>query len=401
MSPWFVVTAASAADLCPDDVPDAVDAAISTLYEAYRSVDEAAFDRTQKQLVAAVACLDSVPTGPQIARLHQGMALSAFVNGQSRAARRALATARMMDPGWRLEERMFPPTHPFVDLYASAGDPGPIDRLGAIKPEVWVVDGYEALEAPVDRAFLLQVKRDGAVVWSGYVFDWAEIPDRGQASTRDTFDAPHALTIAMGAAGRFLSSRQVSTSAAWDDQRGATAGGGLTALARFTPVSVFAVEGTASLLAPVDPIARGGGQPSLALVVVAGVGGWVGDLQPHGGVRVGSGWDRLRAWPADGSDVPAPSIESVGSAVLGLEGGVRAAGYRGALAGDFLLAGLTSPFQLRLRLDGGATLGAGPLALEGLFEVRTGGLRYADGPRDAGRRSDLDLRLGVALAWWR
>jgi hypothetical protein len=150
---------------------------------------------------------------------------------------------------------------------------------------------------------------------------------------------------------------------------------------------------------PVDPIAGGGIQPSGALVLVGGAGTWVGDVQPHGGVRVGGSLDRLRAWPQDGGDPPAPQPVSVGSAVFGVEGGVRAEGFRAALAGDFLLAAFANPYQARVRADGGGLV-VGPLALEGVLELRTGGLAFTDGPRDAGRRRDTDVRVGLGVALW-
>ncbi len=395
-----LLTAAHAAEgLCPADGPQAVDDAVATLFETYRAVDELAFDRTQKNLVALVSCLDRVPTGPQIARLHQAMGLSAFVNGQSKAARRALASARMLDPGWRLDPAQFPESHPLQELYAAASDPGPVTDLGDIAPEAWVVDGFESTQAPVDRGFLLQVKRDGAIVWSGYVFDRVEVPDRGQSVTRSAFDTPHQLWLGAGGVGRLLSVRQDARSVGWSDQEGASAGGGLSVAARWTPVSAFGVEAAGSLLGPVDPIAGGGGQPSGAVVLTAGGGAWVGDVQPHGGVRLGAALDRFRAWTDAGAPTPTPLVSTVGSAVLGLEGGVRAETFRAGLSGDVLLAAVTEPWQVRVRGEGGARL-TGPLALEGGLELRTGGLAYEDGPRDAGTRRDTDLRFAVGVGLW-
>jgi hypothetical protein len=171
--------------------------------------------------------------------------------------------------------------------------------------------------------------------------------------------------------GRYLSSTQEADSPAWADLQGAAPGGGLSVVGRWTPVSAFGVEVSGSVLGPVDPIAGGGIQPSGALVLVGGAGTWVGDVQPHGGVRVGGSLDRLRAWPQDGGDPPAPQPVSVGSAVFGVEGGVRAEGFRAALAGDFLLAAFANPYQARVRADGGGLV-VGPLALEGVLELRTG-----------------------------
>lgn len=379
----------------------AVDEAVTALVATYQAVDELAFDREQKNLVAAVSCLDAVPTGPQIARLHQAMALSAFVNGQTKASRRALASARMMDPSWKLDPTLFPPSHPLVDLYAAATDPGPTQPIGDISPEAWVVDGFDTQVAPVDRSFLLQVRRDGAIVWSGYVYDRVEIPNRGQAAvqTRSAFEPPHQVWLTVAGLGRILSSRQEAQSPAWTDQQGSVAGGGVGLVARYTPLALFGVEGAGSLASPVDPVAGGGLQPSGSLVLVGGGGGWTGDLQPHGGMRLGAAIDRFRAWPADGRPVPVPMVVSVGSAVAGLEAGVRAEDFRVDLAGDLLLANVSALYQARARLDGGGRI-AGPLAVEGAFEVRRGGLDYTDGAREAGARRDVDLRFGVGVALW-
>lgn len=395
-----LLAVARAADgLCPDDGAQAVDDAVVTLFETYRAVDELAFDRTQRHLAALVSCLDVVPTGPQLARLHQAMGLSSFVNGQSKAARRALASARALDPGWRLDPAQFPASHPFQELYASAADPGPVEDLGDIAPEQWIIDGFESTQAPVDRAFLLQVRREGAIVWSGYLFDRIEAPDRGQSVARSAFDTPHRLWVGASSVGRLLSVRQNARSVGWSDQEGAAAGGGLAVAARWTPVSAFGAEITGSLLGPVDPIAGGGGQPSGAVVLTGGAGAWLGDLQPHGGVRLGASIDRFRAWTDAGGPTPAPLVSTVGSAVVGLEGGVRGETFRAVLSGDVLLAAVAQPWQGRARAEGGARV-SGPLALEGGLEVRAGGLSYADGPREAGARRDVDLRFAVGVGLW-
>ena len=173
----------------------------------------------------------------------------------------------------------------------------------------------------------------------------------------------------------------------------------MAARARWTPISAFGVEGAGSVLGPVDPIAGGGGQPSGEVVLTGGGGAWVGELQPRGAVRLGAAVDRFRAWTDSGAATPTPLVSTVGSAVIGLEGGVRAATFQAGLSGDVLLARVTEPWQARVRAEGGARL-SGPLALEGGLELRTGGLSYLDGPRAAGTRHDTDLRFALGLGLW-
>ena len=97
--------------------------------------------------------------------------------------------------------------------------------------------------------------------------------------------------------------------------------------------SVVGVELGASSLGPVDPVAGGGWQPSGTLLAVGGWGSWAGEVQPHGGVRLGASVDRFREWPALAA-TPTPVVHTVGSAVLGLEGGVRADRLRADLSAD-------------------------------------------------------------------
>jgi hypothetical protein len=397
----LLIGTASADSLCGEDTPATVDSGIAELWDAYEAVDEVRFDRSGKNLNAAIACLDRAPTPVQLARLHQAMAILSFVNGQTRASRRSLAAARLMDPGWKLDDELFPEGHPYRTLWLAATDPGPVEEIGRIAPDEWLVDGIERDEAPIDRGFLLQVKQNDEITWSGYLWSFDEIPDRGQSTERSALETPHAWWVSAGVHGRFYASRQTAQGpadpAVVRDQRGSAVGGGVELSVRGTPVTVVGFELAGSLSGPVDPVSGGGGQPSGHAVALFGGGGWVGAVQPWGAVRLGGSVDRMRTWTGLESD---PRIWTIPSALAGIEGGIRSKQLLGGLAVDALLASARIPYEVRVRGEGGALVG-GPLAVQGVLDVRAGGqpLLDRDGTEIAGRRN-TDVRLGVALALW-
>ncbi|MCA9494227.1 MAG: hypothetical protein KC621_30075 [Myxococcales bacterium] len=400
---WVLLAApeAQASAVCGDDTATTVDDTLSAIWEAYAAVDEAQFDRAGKNLTAAVACLDVVPSPVQISRLHQGMALMSFVSGQTRASRRSLAAARMLDPGWKLDERTFPDGHPFRDLWGQATDPGPVDDIGRIHPDQWVVDGYERDDAPVERAFLLQVRaEDGEILWSGYLWSFEEIPDRGQGRWLSPLATPHTLWLSVGVQGRLLSASQRGDAPdVLLDRSGSAVGGGISGLARITPLSVLGGELGAAVASPADPVLGGGSEPSGHAALLVGGGGWTGVLQPYGALRAGVSLDRGVAWSGI-DDVPTAGSWTVVSMLLGAEGGVRGDQARAGLATDLLLAEATVPWAGRVRLDGGWRL-VGPLAVEGALGARIGSqsIEDVDGT-PLGHLADTDVRATVALAIW-
>lgn len=398
---WLVSISGFAQSACPPDPVTEMEQDISAIWDAYDRVDEAAFDRANKALNAAVACLDVAPTPVQVSRLHQAMGLAGFVNGQIRASRRALAAARLLDPGWKLTDDQFPAGHMFRDLWREATDPGPVENIGKITPKVWIVDGIERDEAPTERAFLLQVRDGDTIAWSGYVHDWEELPDYGQATARSVLEAPHVWWLSARVHGGALTSRQTATdTSVWQDQSATTFAGGADLTLRATPITVVGGELSASLTGPADPVEGGGGLPSGHAVVLLGGAGWAGGVQPYAAARLGVGIDRMRTW-TNGLDGPQIDIYTLGSLVAGLEAGVRAERQRVSLLGDGRFVGAREPYQLRIRADGGGLV-VGPLALEGLVELRTGGLPVAnEAGLEVGRRSDLDLRIGGGIAIWR
>jgi hypothetical protein len=330
------------------------------------------------------------------------MAIAGFVNGQIRASRRALNSARLMDPSWKLTDDQFPPNHMFRDLYADATDPGPVEAIGKITPKVWIIDGVERDEVPTERAFLLQVRDGDAIVWSGYVHDPEEIPDFGQSQAKSALEAPHVWWVSARLHGGALASRQTASQPiVWQDQAGITFAGGADLTVRATPITVVGGELSGSIAGPADPVEGGGGLPSAHAVLLLGGAGWVGGVQPWAAARIGGGVDRLRTW-TNGVDALDVAIWTVPSLVVGLEGGVRTNRQRVGLTADGRLAQARVPYQLRIRAEGGGIV-VGPLALEGLAEIRTGSLPFEDGTGgvEVGVRSDLDVRVGGGIAIWR
>lgn len=418
---------------CPADPMAEVERARLALWEAFRTVDDIAFDRASKSMVAGIGCLDRVPAPAEIVRLHQAMALAAYVNGQIKATKRSFNSVRLMDPAWRLDDELFPGEHPMRDLFDAAIDPGPVANLGKINPKQWVVDGIERGEAPTERGFLLQVLgEDGRILWSGYQWDWSELPDFGQAQARSALETPHQWWISGTLFGGALSTRQreaklegtggADTGTAtevgpisppvdddfneWQDQSGTAFMAGARLTVRYTPITVLGGEIAASIASPADPVKGGGGLPSGHALVLLGGAGWAGQLQPFAQVRLGFGLDRMRNWysaDAEG-DAISPRIYTIPSAIAGVGGGIRNERYQLALAVDGKLQAARVPYQLRTRLDGGVQL-TELLAVEGALEVGGGGLEFHNVPDDLekeaiGRRSDVDFRLGGGISIW-
>jgi hypothetical protein len=403
---WLLVVAAparaEAPGACPSDAVAEVDRAMTSLWETFARLDETGFDRSGKALNAALACLDQVPPPAQVARIHQAMALASFTNGQTRACRRSLAAVRITDPAWKPPETIFPPEHAFPVMFLAATDPGPVAPIGKIAPQEWLVDGVVRDDAPTERAFLLQVREDDQIVWSGYLWYFEEVPDRGQSRKRTPLESPHDWWLGASVHGGLLSSSQAPTqnNSVWQAQEGGTFAGGTDFTLRYTPITAIGGELTTSIVGPSDPVAGGGGLPSGQAVLLLGGAGWTGEVQPFAAARLGAAVDRLRSWrnaPGGALDV---SIDTVPSAVVGIVGGVRTDRHRGELIADGYLASFKDPYQLRLRAQGGALV-AGPLAVEGMVETRLSTMAYRDVNRRVnGTRENFDLRIGGVLSLW-
>lgn len=402
MIPVFEVTEAPAS--CPASPIEAIDLAIAGVDRAWDRHDDAGFESAARELSSAVSCLEEVPAQNQIARVHQTMALVAFVGGEMGPARRSMLTARKLEPGWKLQDDRFPPAHPFVELYRKATHPGEYGDLPIIAPESWIVDGLLTSRAPAERAFLLQVTRDSKVVWSGYAWELTDVPERA-AVPRDWRDPPHTLQLGAVLSGGARLSRQTVADGpladrAWDPERGGTPTAGMELVARWTPLTLVGGELSVSVLGPSDPVEGGGADPALRAVARIGGAGWAGDLQPYAAARLGGGLHPFRAWTTEG----VAEVWTLPSVITGLEAGLRTDRERLGTVFDADLVFDAQPVAAlsswRAQIDGGVRI-RGPLALEGLLGIRREALPFVDPDATrVGLRTDLDLRLGAGVALW-
>lgn len=385
-----------------------VDSAITALYAAWSRNDEPGFDTASLALTAAIGCLDSVPSRDRVAKIHQAMSLAAFVNGQMGPCRRSIAAARHLDPDWTLPEEDFPPTHPYVAMVRAATEPGPVRALGDIGPEQWVVDGTVQTEVPSERAFLLQITDGGAVTWSGYLWDPADVPAREPRAAEATGTPPVVASIGLLLHGGATIAKQgvdpESGVASWDDTGGTLPSGGVELVGRVHLPTVLGFELAGAVQGPADPVLGGGAAPSARGLVLLGAASGIGAARVYGAARIGGGLDQARAWVSEAEEA---ALWTVPSLLLGVEAGVRTDAHRVGATFDTQTVFDTQQddrppalYGVRLRLDAGHRI-AGPLAFREEVEVRHERLGYADSAGNpVGTRSDLDLRLGIGLGLW-
>lgn len=389
------------ASVCGEDPVADLEHAMIAVQKAYEHVDEAEFDRATLRLDAALACLHVVPPPATLARIHQVQALVSFVSGRTRATRRSLAAARLVDPAWRLSESLFPEGHPYRGLWADATHPGPVQLIGKAPGHEWIVDGWERDEAPTERAFLLQVReRDGAIAWTGYLWTFDEIPDFGQNALVDTRSAPRRLSLSVLAIGGALMAEQrASVPLGWQDQRASRPVAGLATRARFTPNTTLGAELGLAATTPDNALSGQGTAPELNALGMLGSAVALGRQQLHAAARLGLGTDAMRAWP-DGADGEVHRTYRVVGPSLGVEAGLRTQRSELLVAADLLFASGRYPYQLRSRAEWARRIRS-DLALQGGVALQHAGMPFVDDVgTPVGRRVDLDLRLCAGVAWW-
>jgi len=383
------------AAVCSDQPLDELERTISEVLEANSNVDETAFTNSSRLMDAAITCLDAAPPPTTLARLHQVMALRAFVDGRIEDARRSLTALRGVDPSWKPP---FPEGHPFTQLWSSATEPGPERPIGSIRPRTWLVDGDEATAIPTERSFLLQVRDEGGVFrYNRYLYEPTNIPDFGQDRKVDPTEVPWTLSLRALGTGRAMGQGQRVDSHALEAQSASSFGPAGALVARITPSARFGVEAALSLLADDDLIASASKPMGVEGQLVGLLGGnvaRVGEQRAFLSGRAGVMTDTVRAWPRAGQGIE-PSAWRLWGPQLGVEAGLRGARSQLDLALDGALAGLT-PWRADFRLGGTALLtDALGLRLQALG--RAAGQKLVDGDADAGRVSERELRLSAGV----
>ena len=390
----LLLTAPAEAAVCADDTVGELEATMTDVLEAHKLVDELAFERAGKLMDAALTCLDTPPGAGALARVHHVMALRSFVNGQTRATKRALAALRLVDPGW---SPPFPQGHPFTDLWFTSTDPGPVESVGSIAPRAWVIDAIARDEVPIERAFLLQVRDDdGSIRLTRYLFDAADLPDLGQDREVDRNATPWTVSVQLRGWGRRRGQRQQAEAAGLAEQQasGLSAGGGV--VARVTPTAVFGGEVALGASQGDDVIGGGGTGVEGRLVGLLGSGlTTVGSGTLFAAGRLGIVTDTARAWPGSATQVAPGAWQLVGPS-LGAEVGIRGREAQATLTLDGALAGAAVPWLVDLRLDGTHLLNE-TVGLCGGLGVRSMSQPLLDGETVAGKAGSTDLRLSFGV----
>ena len=181
---------------CPQDGKAEVIKAAAAVEQSFYSLDQSGFDIARNQLGKLMVCVDTSITVADAIALHRARALTAFVDDDIEASRRAFAAIHALQPDWSLNPDELPTAHPLWRVYESAVDDDEDPRqlpLATVPEHGWNVDGTEYPQEgdkftaegdpledytlPADRALVLQVYgKSGAPTYTGYHVSPADIP---------------------------------------------------------------------------------------------------------------------------------------------------------------------------------------------------------------------------------
>jgi hypothetical protein len=234
---WWTL-AARAFAACGDDPEETIVRAASSLETAFTQMDADLTERSRRELLEALPCLRHEPA--DVVAVHRAIALGAFFAGEDRESELSWAAVRALDPGWAPPASLLVPGSPADQRFQHANPSGETLPLTQPLPGGWTVDGAPAHAVPTDRAFLLVGRDQGGVVWSGYVYEpadvpWVPLPSAARRRARAIgtssavgLAAGAAAALAIGAAARGDATGVVDTSTLAPltaRARGATAAG--------------------------------------------------------------------------------------------------------------------------------------------------------------------------------
>ena len=172
---WFVIAVAQAG--CPRDAAPELPARVADLESAFDAVDEEAFLAAALRFDDALACVRSELTGPVLAAVHRGRALTAYFDRELVASEKSWAAVKVLDPAFRAPDTWMAPGSELRALFDGA--PANATRTGFTRVPAggWKVDGQPSAGVPDARAFYLQgFDTAGALVHSDYHYSIATVP---------------------------------------------------------------------------------------------------------------------------------------------------------------------------------------------------------------------------------
>lgn len=170
---WWML-AARAIAACVEDPEETIVRAASSLETAFTQMDADLTERSRRELLEALPCLRREPE--DVAAVHRAIALGAFFAGEDRESELSWAAVRALDPEWAPPASLLVPGSPADQRFQRANPSGATVPLTQPLPGGWTVDGAPTNAVPIDRAFLLVGRDHGGVVWSGYVYEPADVP---------------------------------------------------------------------------------------------------------------------------------------------------------------------------------------------------------------------------------
>lgn len=145
---------------------------------SYANMDDARFAEARGKLGEALTCLNAEVSPSDAVAIHRARAIGSFVDGEESASRRSWLAVKSLQPDWQPSNDLMPAGHPMRKLWETPMEGGsPMVPQELAPPGGWSVDGTRQNMVPAQRAYLLQgFSATGAVVYTGYLYQAAEVP---------------------------------------------------------------------------------------------------------------------------------------------------------------------------------------------------------------------------------
>ncbi len=179
---WAAMWGALASAGCPEPwSSEQLGEAIDVVEDAYRDLDERAFEPGIASMFAGIGCLSEVPDRAALSRLHRIVGIHRYIHSAEPESIAAFRASRVIEPRPALPLELVPEGVGVRAVWAAAGGGrGPSRRV--VRPRgALFFDGSPARTRPEIHAVLIQhADRRGAITASHYLFPGEPLPDYPQ-----------------------------------------------------------------------------------------------------------------------------------------------------------------------------------------------------------------------------